>query len=686
MVYDPVHQIFFLASWLLILKILQMSLNVTLRPLLSSYSAPVSYPLSLLIYTFLSMYAVSLSLPWWSAFIPFLILIIFAIMKRNVKIPDIRDDLMYDGIFALFFLFSLEFRIINPVITHFSEQFMDHAFMISIMRNPVIPPLDPWFSGGDLTIYYYAGHWMFSMVSLLSQVPSSVGFNLILPTIFGLSAVSLLMIGRLGLKKLTCLPLVSLVLVNPSLIYYLFSGQSIWVALNNTRFNVPGCATEYPLFSLFLGDAHANVLDLFNQFFLLSVLLYTLTCWKDSCKMKQWVLMSIIGLSLGFMRVCNSWDFLVYSPLVFIAGILLLLRSSDKSVVSCITVLFVPLVASVLFWIPCIIHMDSSSFNGIVPASQSITSGQTILWVGIFILLFLIFLRKEFVISPYLFSIPLVILSLQLYTIALLSLPLIVLLSHLYRTRFETETLFPDILGIFGFLTLMFCSAFQINLDSQTNFMNTVFRFGYVAWIMLSVSVFLYIGTIFEKRDWSLNSNTRYLSCLCVVFLFLFPVVAQVDLAKNLVGMSFPDGYNTLDGSAYLTAIHPDDEKAIRFAYNLTPGTHILEGIGGDYSYSAPVSTFTGTQTVMGKYSHEFQWRGSRYGWLPNRLDDVKSMYEDPEIAATLLRNYNISYVYVGGIERSLYNVSIDTSYLKEIWRANDSVIYRVNTNTGDRR
>ena len=50
----------------------------------------------------------------------------------------------------------LTVRFVNPTISY-AEKFMDHAFLASIMRSPVVPPLDPWFAGG---LWTYITIWV----------------------------------------------------------------------------------------------------------------------------------------------------------------------------------------------------------------------------------------------------------------------------------------------------------------------------------------------------------------------------------------------------------------------------------------------------------------------------------------------------------------------------------------------
>ncbi|PIS15588.1 hypothetical protein COT62_02935, partial [Candidatus Roizmanbacteria bacterium CG09_land_8_20_14_0_10_41_9] len=73
------------------------------------------------------------------------------------------------------------------------EKFMDFGFMQSILRSKYFPPLDMWLSGDPLNPagypinYYYFGHLAGSILIRLCIIPSAVGYNLILATIFALA-------------------------------------------------------------------------------------------------------------------------------------------------------------------------------------------------------------------------------------------------------------------------------------------------------------------------------------------------------------------------------------------------------------------------------------------------------------------------------------------------------------------
>ena len=71
------------------------------------------------------------------------------------------------------------------------EKFMDFGFMQSLDRSRYFPPLDMWLSAdftnpnGYSINYYYFGHLTGSMLTKLTGILPSIGYNLILATIFG---------------------------------------------------------------------------------------------------------------------------------------------------------------------------------------------------------------------------------------------------------------------------------------------------------------------------------------------------------------------------------------------------------------------------------------------------------------------------------------------------------------------
>ena len=122
----------------------------------------------------------------------------------------------------------------------------------------------------------------------------------------------------------------------------------------------------------------------------------------------------------------------------------------------------------------------------------------------------------------------------------------------------------------------------------------------------------------------------------------------------------------TMDGLDFLRRSDPLEHEAIEWLNDNVSGTPvILEAFGPDFSDSARVSSRTGLPTVIGWLNHERQWRGD-----PDPLDlsetpftsrplEVARLYSTPvwDEAQFFIEKYDIEYVYVGRVERELYNL-----------------------------
>jgi uncharacterized membrane protein len=86
--------------------------------------------------------------------------------------------------------------------------------------------------------------------------------------------------------------------------------------------------------------------------------------------------------------------------------------------------------------------------------------------------------------------------------------------------------------------------------------------------------------------------------------------------------------------------------------------------------------------TLLGWAGHEGQWRGS-YEVQHAREPDIETIYNslDPEAALTLLDKYEITYVYVGPLERTKYDargLAKFERFMDVVYQKGDVTIYRM--------
>jgi YYY domain-containing protein len=268
---------------------------------------------------------------------------------------------------------------------------------------------------------------------------------------------------------------------------------------------------------------------------------------------------------------------------------------------------------------------------------------------------------------------------------------LIPLLSFLFAdNRFAEDTVqttsaslrspppvFMLLLASVGILLIM-APEFVYLRDNFSYRINTVFKFYYQAWMLLSLVAAFSIAVMLSE----LRGVTATLYSTLIVLVMglglvypLFSIASKTDnfKAKN------PE-QRTLDGSAYLANTMPDDYKAFQFMQTLQPGVVAEASASRAYSEYARVATFTGFPAVLGWSNHEDQWRN--HALQGSRQDDLQTLYTTPNWVAAqeILQRYNIRYVYVGNLERSTYPVNEEnfSRFLKQIYQQGSVAIYEV--------
>lgn len=234
----------------------------------------------------------------------------------------------------------------------------------------------------------------------------------------------------------------------------------------------------------------------------------------------------------------------------------------------------------------------------------------------------------------------------------------------------DFSDVFFGLLLIIASILILFPEVFYLR-DQFGWRMNTIFKFYFQAWIVLSIcAAYALVQLLTNIKGWKRN------------------VIGSISLFAVLTGLIYPafgfkermEGFRwndiSLDGVAYFARNNPDEMEAVLFIRDAGCGV-ISEAVGGSYSNYARISRLTGCQTVLGWPGHELQWRGSA-DLLGSRETDIRTLYttNDWLSAYGVINAYEIEYVFIGDLERATYAVN-EEKFLNNmaVVFQNDSVV-----------
>src|SRR3990167_1042646 len=553
--------------------------------------------------------------------------------------------------------------------THGTERFMDMAFFKASSMANYFPPIDPWHAGNPINYYYY-GHYLFSLVSNLLGVSANYAYTFTLGIIFSSALVlSWTFVRRFSNSKLFASLAAFFVVAAGTVAFGICiietSGACSYV--KSTRLYEPSyIINEIPSYSFTVGDLHAHLIAL--PFFLLALFFLYELFGREKI---GYGLIGVLAVILASLGMINPWDFVSLALIVFLIAVFKLIGNKDRDFASKAVALGV---LSIVLMLPFLMHFESGAagieFAPFYATSRNLLgsyqyptplSGWLGMWGGFSALLALCF--------------------------------------FIFRNKIGSLKKFPALLVLAAGLLLIGVELFFIkdiySLANPPYFRaNTVFKFGFHAWTLLSLSTMILSAEAFRhyrfRKTWLLSVFIMFF----VFFGFFYPVRAIGEFYLSSVS---PE---TLDGSMFLKTLYPDDYAAIIWLNeNVRERKVVVEAAGDSYKDYGRISVFSGMINPVNWLTHEWGWHFKpegpppanpkapvESGWRKIAVisGDVRKIYESSDIkeTKTLLRKYGAEFAYIGDLERKEYPNLLEQKFYelgKVVFSSGNSKLFKVN-------
>lgn len=333
------------------------------------------------------------------------------------------SELLFFGAFGAFVIV----RMANPDLWNpwfGGEKPMDLAYLSATVRSTVMPPLDPWFSGGAIN-YYYFGHFTVAAMIKATGIPATTAFNLAVPLFFALTAGGAFSLGynlaegaRLALRRGGAvapawsavgagLATVLFMVVLGNLDGAIQLVQRVWEGVvhgnalpafdywRSSRMmppDPPGYEiTEFPFFTFLFADLHAHLMALPLTLLVLALGTSSLLAAYGGASLRARLpVLAALGLALGGLWATNAWDGPTYLGLIIVVlGVGEWVRRQraglgwvrDALVASVLVV-----GAAAVLWLPYHLRL-TNTLDGIIPSPVQTTLWRYLAIHGLFIFL-----------------------------------------------------------------------------------------------------------------------------------------------------------------------------------------------------------------------------------------------------------------------------------------------------------
>ena len=622
-----------------------------------------------------------------------------------------------------------------------TEKPMDLMMLMAVHRADALPPPDPWL-GGEAISYYHLGHLGVDAVGQLSGVGPEVGFNLGIAlvgamaatAVFGLAGdvLSLSPVRRratpwvAGLGGVFALlwvaPLAGLLDIIEAQRASAGGGLAVldqfWWWWGATRV-LPGPITEFPAFSLLLGDLHAHLLALPLSLVAIALALVTFQ-GETALGWKRWLerpgVLVLSGATFAALFMMNSWDVITFGVVWFAAAVVAFRRvgwSWPLSLFNGMQYLALPVGVALLIAAPFIANLESPSTSlGLVTSEASDPWNWLRIWLIplLPLLVAAIGLRVAGYWRHELMGIGIALAAVGMWALVqvgtgnadalsergsgwvmllLLAVAIGLGVSSMARAEGEGDQSRSGWLGLVSLALGIMLVTELVNIETGTaGRFNTVFKLWYHLWTLIAVAGAVAFAMLVDRMPWpgwgALGSNWRYrgagigLAVAAAVYLGAMVYAPAMAVSRGREGQQ-----TGLDALAYLERTDPGLAGAVAFAQaELDPSEDVLlQAIGDPYGPGGALAAASAVPTVLNWAAHEVQWRGPDAP-LAGRAEAVEQIYNSGATADGLeaAARFGVTYVYVGRLERDQFGADVANRFdgWPVAWAGSDSVIFEV--------
>lgn len=557
-------------------------------------------------------------------------------------VPFVLPVLVLLGLFALYLWLRLGWADIRG-----TEKPMDLAVLSNLLVTPRLPLDDPWFAGERFP-YYHFGTYVLALPFRLASVPPEYAYNLVVALVAALAGAAAFGVVRLrGGGRGPAVAAALLLAFGGTFdgMRQLLTGTPLAsVDLWPSSRRVLDTITEWPLFTLWLGDLHPHAVAL--------PFLLSFAAVAGRLATGPGVLLDAALLAALFSA--NPWD--LPGALLLLAAGTLATRDLKPALLRGVATLAVALP----FLLPALLA-PRPEFLGLRGVTGRTTSPEAFLHLG-----------------------------------ALLLVPALAIGVALLRSRDDAEesfllvNVFPA-LGIFLAIAtkrpvLGLGAAFLLAVLRLLPRLKGALRAGFL--LAAAGVALLLVPELIAVRDpygEPLHRMNTVFKCYAAAAALLAPasalllplalatrrarwvvrgalVVAVAGLLAHpasLFVQRWTPSQRTLDGLTWMNREMPGDRGAVNWIRrHAPPDARIVEAVGGAYSDHGRIGGATGRPILLGWTNHQGLWRGGPAGAeIDNRKQDVEAIYKsgDPGVVREALARRGARYVVVGPLERKEY-------------------------------